>query len=60
MIIELKYDKDADTAIRQIKDNRYSGRLKDYAGRVLLVGVNYDKDAKGKRAKKHTCMIEEV
>ncbi|MCD8122248.1 MAG: ATP-binding protein [Clostridiales bacterium] len=60
MIIELKYDKDADTAIRQIKDNRYSGRLKDYAGRVLLVGINYDKDAKGKRAKKHTCMIEEV
>ncbi|MCD8221474.1 MAG: ATP-binding protein [Clostridiales bacterium] len=60
MIVELKYDKNADTAIRQIRENRYGGRLKDYAGRVLLVGINYDKDAKGKNAKKHTCIIEEI
>ncbi|MCD8222061.1 MAG: ATP-binding protein [Clostridiales bacterium] len=60
MIIELKYDKDADSAINQIKRNRYSGALKDYAGKILLVGINYDKTGKGKNAKKHTCVIEEA
>ncbi len=53
MIIELKYDKDADSAIRQIKEKEYSGKLKDYSGKMLLVGINYDKETK-----KHTCIIE--
>ena len=52
MIIELKYDKDADTAIKQIKEKRYAGNLMGYRD-VLLVGVNYDKDSK-----KHECTIE--
>ncbi|MCD7955566.1 MAG: ATP-binding protein [Lachnospiraceae bacterium] len=60
MIIELKYDKDADTAIRQIHDNRYQGDLKKYFGNLLLVGINYDKDGKGKNMKKHSCIIEKV
>ncbi|MCC8082279.1 MAG: PD-(D/E)XK nuclease domain-containing protein [Lachnospiraceae bacterium] len=60
MIIELKYDKDADTAIRQIHENRYDGDLKDYFGNLLLVGINYDKDAKGADAKKHSCVIEKM
>ena len=55
MIIELKWDKDADTAIRQIKEKRYAGNLKGYGKEVLLVGVNYDK-----RTKKHECVIETV
>ena len=54
MVIELKWNKDADTAISQIKENRYAGKLKDYADRILLVGINYDKDTK-----QHTCLIEE-
>ncbi|MCD7956444.1 MAG: ATP-binding protein [Lachnospiraceae bacterium] len=58
MIVELKYDKDADTAIRQIHENRYDGDLKKYFGDLLLVGINYDKDAKGADAKKHSCVIE--
>ncbi|MCD7833706.1 MAG: ATP-binding protein [Lachnospiraceae bacterium] len=58
MIIELKYDKDADTAIRQIHENRYDGALKDYSGNLLLVGINYDRNAKGSSAKKHSCVIE--
>ncbi|MCD8380767.1 MAG: AAA family ATPase [Lachnospiraceae bacterium] len=33
--------------------------LEDYTGRLLLVGINYDKDEKGKNAKRHTCVIEE-
>lgn len=60
MIIELKYDKDADTAIRQIHENRYDGELKEYFGNLLLVGINYDKDAKGINAKRHSCVIEKV
>lgn len=53
MIIELKYDQSADTAIKQIKDKRYDGALKDYKDNILLVGIVYDKETK-----KHTCIIE--
>ncbi len=60
MIVELKCDKDADTAIRQIHENRYEGDLKKYFGNLLLVGINYDKEAKGADAKKHTCVIEKI
>jgi len=55
MIIELKYDKDADTAIKQIKEKRYAGNLKGYSDEILLVGVNYDKETK-----KHECIIESI
>ncbi len=55
MVIELKYDKTADAAIRQIKENRYSGLLSGYGNEVLLVGINYDKDTKT-----HECVIETV
>ncbi|MCC8097208.1 MAG: ATP-binding protein [Eubacterium sp.] len=55
MIIELKYDKDADTAIKQIKERRYDGRLKEYFGNLLIVGINYDRETK-----KHTCVIEKA
>ena len=54
IIIELKYNKSAETAIRQIKEKRYAGVLKDYKDKILLVGINYDKDTK-----KHECQIEE-
>lgn len=54
ILIELKYDKSADTAIKQIKDKRYAGKLKGYADKIMLVGINYDKDTK-----KHECIIEE-
>jgi len=60
LLIELKFNKSADTAIRQIHDNRYDGKLKGFGGRMLLVGVNYDKDAKGVQKKHHTCIIEEM
>ena len=54
MIIELKYDKTADTAIKQIKDKRYTGALSDYPFKILLVGINYDPEKKC-----HSCEIEE-
>lgn len=60
MIVELKYDKNADTAIKQIHDNRYEGALKDCFGKLLLVGINYDKKSKGRAVKKHSCVIEQA
>ncbi|MCC8028837.1 MAG: PD-(D/E)XK nuclease domain-containing protein [Lachnospiraceae bacterium] len=60
LLIELKYNKSADSALRQIHENRYAGKLKDYAGKLFLVGINYDKVAKGKNRKHHTCVIEEL
>lgn len=53
MVIELKYDKDADTAISQIHRKEYQGKVLEYTSNLLLVGINYDKDSK-----KHTCVIE--
>ena len=55
ILIELKYDKTADTAIKQIKDRRYTSVLKWY-DEIILVGINYDKD--GEEKKKHSCKIE--
>ncbi|MCI5621577.1 MAG: ATP-binding protein [Lachnospiraceae bacterium] len=57
MVVELKYNQSADTAIRQIKEKRYQGALSGYSDRILMVGINYD--AEGKDKKHHTCMIEE-
>ena len=53
MIIELKWNKDADTAIKQIKEKRYTGNLRGYSKEILLVGVSYDKETR-----KHECIIE--
>lgn len=54
LIIELKWDESADGAIRQIKERKYMRGLKFYKGKLLLVGINYDK-----RSKEHQCLIEE-
>ena len=57
MVVELKHNKSADSAIAQIKENRYHGALTGYSDKILLVGINYD--AEGKDKKHHTCVIEE-
>ena len=57
MIVELKYNKSADTAIKQIKEKKYQGALLGYQGKILLVGINYD--VNGEKKKQHTCVIEE-
>ena len=54
MIVELKWNKDAEGAIKQIKDRNYPKVLVNYGGRIVLVGVNYDEDTKT-----HDCVIEE-
>ena len=53
IIIELKWNESADTAINQIKQKGYVKSLAKYTGEVVLVGVNYDK-----ASKKHSCKIE--
>lgn len=57
LIIELKYNKSADTALQQIKDRGYIQALEGYAGEILLVGISYDKDNENKP---HRCVIEKV
>ena len=54
MVIELKHDKSADTAIRQIKEKRYTGALAGYTDEIILVGISYD------NGKGHSCIIEKV
>lgn len=39
MIIELKYNKDADMAINQIKEKQYQGALSGYCDRILLENI---------------------
>lgn len=53
MVVELKYDKSADTGISQIKERKYFLGLEEYMDNLLLVCVNYDKETK-----KHECVIE--
>ncbi len=55
IIIELKVNKDADTALDQIRRKEYPAKVAEYAGDLLLVGVNYDRDTK-----EHTCRIEKA
>ena len=55
MVVELKWNKTAGGAIAQIKDKKYTAALKPYAGRILLVGINYNE-----KTGKHTCVIDKV
>jgi hypothetical protein len=62
MIVELKYNQSADTALSQIKRQKYPERLEHYRGNILLVAVEYDKDISNRSPefKHHKCMIEEA
>ncbi len=53
MIIELKHNKSAESALDQIKDKKYFDSLNYYYGNLLFVGINYDEDTKS-----HECRIE--
>ena len=57
LVVELKYGRSAGAAIRQIKDRQYTQALEDYAGEILLVGINYDRNNKNKP---HSCEIEKI
>ncbi len=53
ILLELKYDKSAHAAIDQIHQKEYTGKVAQYGGKVILVGINYDS-----KTKKHDCKIE--
>lgn len=55
LVIELKYDKNADAAIDQIHRKNYPEKVLEHSGELLLVGINYDK-----KSKLHTCRIEKI
>ena len=55
IVIELKYDKAVDTAIEQIKRRQYPDKVAQYADRLLLVGITYDRESK-----QHHCCIERL
>ena len=53
LVIELKWNKKAVTALQQIKERKYPDSIIAYTGDILLVGINYDKESK-----EHQCLIE--
>ena len=55
LVIELKFNHSADTAVDQIKLKDYPSKIAEYAGEILLVGINYDK-----QSKQHSCRIEKL
>ena len=62
IIIELKVNHTADEAIQQIKDRQYALRFQgkfgeepEYTGRILAVGIAYNKDDTNKQ---HECKVE--
>ena len=55
LVIELKFNHTADTAIDQIKRKEYPAKIAEYTGDLLLVGINYDKETK-----QHACKIERM
>jgi hypothetical protein len=55
MVIELKHNKSAGSALQQIKDKNYCQALNNYKGDLLFVGVNYDE-----KTKEHSCKIERL
>ena len=52
-IVELKYDNDTKTGLKQIVEKKYDDKLRLYKDNLLLVAINYDK-----KNKKHECEIE--
>lgn len=54
LVVELKWNKSAKTALQQIYEKEYPCSLLEYTGNILLVGINYDK-----KSKTHQCKIEE-
>lgn len=60
IILELKVDSSPEEAIRQIKTRKYDLRFRErigeeqkYTGRILAVGISYNK-----KTKKHICRVE--
>ncbi len=55
LVVELKWNKPSEGAIRQIKERNYPAILQDYDGEIVLVGIGYDA-----KKKAHSCVIERI
>ena len=55
LLIELKYDQSAESALTQIKDKNYPEGLRDYHGEIILAGLKYSP-----KSKEHQCLIEKI
>lgn len=53
LVIELKWNKSANGAIKQIRQKQYTSWIEGYTGDILLVGINYNS-----KKKSHECIIE--
>ena len=53
LIVELKWNRNAHTALQQIEDKKYPSSVLNYTGDILLVGINYDKESN-----EHQCVIK--
>ena len=53
LLVELKWDKTCQAAIAQIHQRHYPDALADRSDKILLVGINYQKESK-----KHQCCIQ--
>lgn len=55
LIVELKWDKSDEGAIKQIRDKHYPEVMEDFGGDILLVGINYST-----KTQVHSCKIERL
>ena len=55
LVVELKWNRPSEGAIRQIKERNYPAILQDYDGEIVLVGIGYDA-----KKKAHSCVIERI
>lgn len=53
IVVALKCDQTAESAIEQIRRKRYTKALEGYGGEILLVGISYDR-----KNKRHSCQID--
>lgn len=54
LIVELKWNQNAQTALKQIKDKKHPASVLNYTDNLLLVSINYDK-----KTKEHQYLIKE-
>lgn len=53
LVVELKWNKSSEGAIRQIKERNYPAVLEGFGGEVVMAGISYDA-----KKKAHSCLIE--
>lgn len=60
LVVELKHNRSAGSALSQIRLRNYPDRLEHYAGNILLVAISYDSSVPSTKPgfKRHACIIE--